>query len=448
MGLLRSGVLNKQLKWTKKDRALHDPISTQVDRNKRFVRRRPFRLYGDSWRMVEWWPLIGKRLDKKRYPYNYPVPIETIYNWAVIGAPEYTTIRFDNPHSFRDLRYYKRWWDIPYCYRRMFVRGQNIQEFGERLTQLVLMLKYRTEVIQDQFGLTRPQLWLKYQEEIRAIYDLADKVIVKLDEINRVEQCMENMLDVLDTEIPGIKLEVLSYIKSNTEQSLHITPPGVSYNPAPIEKSLELTNAYVIPSGIQGVPDPRVANQLVGDSDIKPKPYGEAVVVENLGLGAEVLRLKSLHISNINIGEQLRLSSNSINTWLAYYRSLPDKFKLMYHQRDVFNIINNLQDSYDNVYNYLEQLLNDPNIKFDEKSTLTNKGADINEILLTFFKELRSILKQALDITERVARKDKLDKFLTRTIDYMEGVPLDRKVAALKALKETPDLLGLLKQGL
>jgi hypothetical protein len=423
-----------------------DPLSIYPE----IVRKRPYRIYGDPWIILEWRfrPTCRGRVKGQINIHEFYYPMEQLMRWWIEGIPEFIDVSRRQPKIVHDWSkgLTRRYWRIKVPYRRLFLKSRNIYELGDRVQELANMVYERQNTIE----LDRPKLRVKYLAENRKVIKMAAELMVKVDRVRKREQFYDQTLEILDLEAVGIKQYVLLELAKKSEQTLHMSPAWATYNPAPIEETADEAR-YLIPSAIQGVPDPRIQQQLEADPTLPPTFFG-VDKIETLGLGADIIRLRMLHCTVDSIADQLGIEPKEIARWIAQYRSLPTEHRMKYHQRDAFATQHRLQEHANKVYQDLDNLLHADAEEFasqvKEGSDFGSKKVDIDEVILSYLQEVKMTIESASDLVETHLRKDKDAHFSSLVVTFLDSIDLKRKIAAMQKLQEHRQAVDLIRQAL
>jgi len=151
--------------------------------------------------------------------------------------------------------------------------------------------------------------------------------------------------------------------------------------------------------------------------------------IDKLGLGSEVIRLKSSGLTNEEIATKLQFSEDQVARYLREYRAMPAPEKRKVHQRSVFHVADELQSHYTELLMLL-------------KDAIAEENPDLK---LNTLKELRQYMKLSADLVEKLQKMKDDEAYKMAVLDILDRMKPGEKANALKQIAEFKQGLSLLK---
>jgi transcriptional regulator with XRE-family HTH domain len=160
---------------------------------------------------------------------------------------------------------------------------------------------------------------------------------------------------------------------------------------------------------------------------------GPQSLIDKLGLGPEVLRLRSAGLSQDEIAQTLKMSRAQIQYWLANYTNLTPAGRAS--KRGKFGSIFEMGDRLQETFEYLME-------KLEELKGTENGNAELEVKILD--KILKAIA-QAGVLVEKIELSKENQRFREVVLDLLDKEAPGIKAKALKRLAEHSSTIALLR---
>lgn len=146
--------------------------------------------------------------------------------------------------------------------------------------------------------------------------------------------------------------------------------------------------------------------------------------IDKVGMGSEVVRLRKAGLTHAEIAIQLGFSTNQISDWLAKYRAMSEEQRLLVHHRSVFNLADNLEETFKDIYDVLERVRGqnaDMELKALDRLLKAQERAAVLVEKIELYKENERFKETVLDLLDQEAPGIKA-KALKKLSEFKEGV--------------------------
>ena len=142
-----------------------------------------------------------------------------------------------------------------------------------------------------------------------------------------------------------------------------------------------------------------------------PNRVGPRHVIDVMGLGPEVLRLKRLRLHTYEIANQLNqvheglnISHDAVNNWITHYEALPPEEQAKIESTTIYNLAQRVQDLAVDV------------------STITNRPSTDDQAKLKGHKVTRKILQLVAKVTEDLENMKRDEQVRSGMMDIMDRI--------------------------
>jgi len=142
-------------------------------------------------------------------------------------------------------------------------------------------------------------------------------------------------------------------------------------------------------------------------------------LVEKLGLGPEIVRMRKSGLTYQEIATQLSLDVNHVSNFAARYRNMTEAQRVDVHKRSVFDVAQRLQEVFEDVTEVLSRVRSN-------NADLEIKAAD----------KLLKCLAMAGDLMEKVQIYEENKRFREIVLDLLDQEAPGIKAKALRRLAE------------
>lgn len=166
---------------------------------------------------------------------------------------------------------------------------------------------------------------------------------------------------------------------------------------------------------------PTVTNQSIGqqlDTLDLPDRIRNGVI-EKLGLGPEVIRMRKSGLTYNEIATQLSLEVGHVSSFLTRYKSMTEAQRIDVHKRTVFDVAQRLEEVFEDLTEVLNRVRNN-------NADLEIKAAD----------KLLKCLGMAGDLMEKVQIYEENKRFREIVLDLLDQEAPGIKAKALRRLAE------------
>jgi hypothetical protein len=146
--------------------------------------------------------------------------------------------------------------------------------------------------------------------------------------------------------------------------------------------------------------------------------------IDKSGMGTEVVRLRKAGLTHAEIGIQLGFSQQQVAGWLSKYRSMTEEQRLLVHHRSVFNLADNLEETFKDIYDVLERVRGqnaDMELKALDRLLKAQERAAVLVEKIEMYKENERFKETVLDLLDQEAPGIKA-KALKKLAEFKEGV--------------------------
>jgi hypothetical protein len=299
-----------------------------------------------------------------------------------------------------------------------------IQEFFEAVEAKVELLKK-----------TRPMLVLKsmrlFRKTILVANKLAEENKAYMDQRNEQEQ----ILDILDVEVPGIKFYVLTqmekdievpiYMRSDSELSKLYTKTIITELIKHKEESESLTQLKpTLPEVLEEKINKQVQKQKGNYINLAGSTLTERDQITRHPLvGAEIVRERVKGSSIALTAQKLGLEVSDVERFWKYYESLSDAAKLAYNKRNVFNWHARLEEHFNDLWDQINSLP-----EYTEDGEINELSQDL---CLAFMEEVLTTLDSYQKILATVANSSSVELFSYHVDQYLQEHVLPSKLPVL-----------------
>jgi uncharacterized membrane protein YheB (UPF0754 family) len=163
--------------------------------------------------------------------------------------------------------------------------------------------------------------------------------------------------------------------------------------------------------------DPKTIGMALDDLDIPSQvPRG---MIEKLGLGPEVIRMRKSGLTYQDIATQLSLEVGHVSSFIGKYRNMTEAQRVDVHRRSVFDVAQRLQEVFEELTEVLSRVK-------DNNADLEIKAAD----------KLLKCLSMAGDLMEKVQIYEENKRFREILLDLLDQEAPGIKAKALRKLAE------------
>ena len=142
-------------------------------------------------------------------------------------------------------------------------------------------------------------------------------------------------------------------------------------------------------------------------------------VIEKLGLGPEVIRMRKSGLTYNEIATQLSLEVGHVSSFLTRYKSMTEAQRIDVHKRTVFDVAQRLEEVFEDLTEVLNRVRNN-------NADLEIKAAD----------KLLKCLGMAGDLMEKVQIYEENKRFREIVLDLLDQEAPGIKAKALRRLAE------------
>jgi len=192
------------------------------------------------------------------------------------------------------------------------------------------------------------------------------------------------------------------------------TPPPGPPNKKPIGRYLRKAPAT----------NPPVTAMTLGNTADLPDVVHVKSAIDNTGMGPEIVRLRKNGLTIAEIAQQLGFSVRQVSEWLEKYRGMGEDQKLQVHKRSVFNLADNLEETFKDIYDVLERVKGqnpDMELKALDKLLKAQERAASLVEKIEMYKENERFKEVVLDLLDQEAPGIKA-KALKKLSEYKEGI--------------------------
>jgi transcriptional regulator with XRE-family HTH domain len=152
-------------------------------------------------------------------------------------------------------------------------------------------------------------------------------------------------------------------------------------------------------------------------------------IIDKLGLGPEVLRLRKSGLTLEDIEVQLGIDKNTVSKWLTKYNNLDMDQKKAVQQRSIFGLADRLEENYAELISTLQDVI----------------ATGDNDIKVKVMSEMRQHLKFAMEIMEKLEIIKQNERFKEVVLDLLDQEAPGIKAKALRKLQEHRDAISVLR---
>lgn len=145
-------------------------------------------------------------------------------------------------------------------------------------------------------------------------------------------------------------------------------------------------------------------------------PHG---IIEKLGLGPEVIRMRKSGLTYSEIATQLSLEVGHVSSFMTRYKSMTEAQRIDVHKRTVFDVAQRLEEVFEDLTEVLNRVRNN-------NADLEIKAAD----------KLLKCLGMAGDLMEKVQIYEENKRFREIVLDLLDQEAPGIKAKALRRLAE------------
>lgn len=171
-------------------------------------------------------------------------------------------------------------------------------------------------------------------------------------------------------------------------------------------------------------PDKVPAHLVPGNTGDLPNIGGAKSEIDKTGMGSEVVRLRKAGLTHADIALQLGFSSQQVSDWLSRYRAMTEEQRLLIHHRSVFNLADNLEETFKDIYDVLERVRGqnaDMELKALDRLLKAQERAAMLVEKIELYKENERFKETVLDLLDQEAPGIKA-KALKKLSEFKEGV--------------------------
>lgn len=148
-------------------------------------------------------------------------------------------------------------------------------------------------------------------------------------------------------------------------------------------------------------------------------------IIDKLGIGGEVVRLRKQGHTIAQIAAQFKLDTTTISRFFKYYDKQSTKAKLKYEGRSVFETTERLEELQTIILRNIHRL-----------------EGDKDDVAVKYVTELRQTLALAVNITEKMANAKALDELKELVVTVLTSELPHRRKEILLQLKSIMTLSG------
>lgn len=154
-----------------------------------------------------------------------------------------------------------------------------------------------------------------------------------------------------------------------------------------------------------------------------------ASLIDKLGIGGEVLRLRKAGCTQQEIAKQLNLNPNTVNQWLSRHQALPEESRQAVADRNIFQIAERLQENFAELYRSLEDARNSGDLDSRVK----------------VLAEIRQYLRFAGDLVEKLETMKQNEKFKQAFLEWLDEQAPGAQVAIIRKLQQNRDYFSIIR---
>ena len=415
----------------------HNKLKSKNFKLKYKIPKGVFKIYGDS--------LIHDEVGSEKISEH-----RTFY-WLLEALIRRIKLNPSNPRSFNTR-------EVKLLLSRMYPNLATVilRYINLRKSERDLIMKYRplnnlvnaieefATTIENKINLlksSRPALVLKSMKLFRRIILIANRLTQENKAYMEQKREQEIILDILDTEVPGIKYYVLSqmevnievpvYMRSDAELSRLYTETIVKdlLNHRELSKETNLIQ-YTLPEDLEETIKNKKEKSNGNYLNLVGKELTDRDKITRHPLvGSEIVREKLKGLSNEIIANKLGLDTEDINKFWKYYTSLSSAAQESYNKRNVFNWHARLEEHFNDLWEQIENL---------EEYTEDNEVNELaQDLCLSFMEEILNTLDSYQKILATVANSSSNEIFSYYIDKYLhESVPVSKLPNLLNKLND------------
>lgn len=163
-----------------------------------------------------------------------------------------------------------------------------------------------------------------------------------------------------------------------------------------------------------------------------PAVGGAKSVIDKLGLGPEVVRLRKAGLTQEEIAIQLSLSRTQVSDWLSKYNNMGVEQRGSVHKRSVFELADRVQDVFEDLYVILEDIRG-------------NTEGGNRELEVKVLDKVLKAIDMAGNLVEKIEIYKSNERFKEVVLDLLDQEAPGIKAKALRKLSEYKEGISALR---